>query len=59
MLKSNPKSFVPIKMWMFNKLNYELLRLVLLNIKAKIAATNKINPLAASNLKNHLNGAVI
>ena len=28
----------------------------LLTIKANIALINKTNPLAASNLKNHLNG---
>ena len=32
---------------------------LLLKIKAIIAAINKIKPLAASNLKNHLNGALI
>ena len=56
---AKPKFSVPINTWVFSNSKYKPLRLVLLKIKAKIAAINKINPLAASNLKNHLNGAVI
>lgn len=51
-----PKLFSPIKIYLSNVSKYNDDIEELLIISAKIALTNKINPLAASNLKNHLKG---
>ena len=54
-----PKLFNPKKIYFSKVSKYKYDSEVLLIIRAKIALINKTNPLAASNLKNHLNGAVI
>ena len=52
-----PKLFIPMNKYSFNIEKYKTENCELLIIKAKIAAISNIKPLAASNLKNHLNGA--
>tara|TARA_B100002051_G_C16438606_1_gene487795 strand:- start:15 stop:278 length:264 start_codon:yes stop_codon:yes gene_type:complete len=47
---------MPIKKYLSNVEKYKLEKLELLTNRAIIAAKNKIRPLAASSLKNHLNG---
>jgi hypothetical protein len=42
--------------YLFNVEKYKSAKFELLINKAMIAANNKTNPLAASNLKNHLKG---
>ena len=51
-----PKLFIPINKYLFKVEKYKLDKSELLTIKAIIAANKRIKPLAASNLKNHLNG---
>ena len=51
-----PKLFIPIKIYLFRLSKYNDDIDELLIISATIALINKISPLAASNLKNHLKG---
>ena len=51
-----PKLFIPIKIYLFRLSKYNDDIDELLIISATIALINKINPLAASSLKNHLKG---
>lgn len=51
-----PKLFMPTNKYLLSVEKYKLLKFELLIINANIAAINKIKPLAASRLKNHLNG---
>ena len=51
-----PKLFIPIKIYLFRLSKYNDDIEELLIISAAIALINKINPLAASSLKNHLKG---
>jgi len=51
-----PKLFNPIKIYLSKVSKYNNDKEELLIIRATIALINKINPLAASNLKNHLKG---
>ena len=53
------KILIPIKMYFSNVEKYISARFELLITKAIIAANKSTNPLAASNLKNHLNGLEI
>ena len=52
----NPKLFTPINKYLFNVAKYNSANPELLIKRAIIAANNKTKPLAASSLKNHLNG---
>ena len=52
----NPNLLMTINKYCSNVWKYSSLKLELLTIKAIIAAINSTRPLAASNLKNHLNG---
>ena len=54
-----PKLLKPTKIYFSKILKYNSDKEELLTINAIIALINKIKPLAASNLKNHLNGAEI
>ena len=54
-----PKLLIPKNKYLFNVEKYNSDKLELLTIKAIMAAKSKTRPLAASNLKNHLNGFVI
>ena len=51
-----PKLFNPKKIYFSKVSKYKYDSEELLIIRAKIALINKTNPLAASNLKNHLKG---
>ena len=51
-----PKLLMPRKKYFSNVSKYKYDNDELLIIRAKIALINNINPLAASSLKNHLNG---
>ena len=58
--KINPsQEFIPINKYFSKVLKYRFDNSELLITKAIIALNNSTNPLAASNLKNHLNGLVI
>ena len=48
--------FETLNKYLFKVEKYKLDKSELLTIKAIIAANKRIKPLAASNLKNHLNG---
>ena len=50
------KLFIPINKYLFKVEKYKSDKSELLTIKAITAANNKIKPLAASSLKNHLKG---
>ena len=52
----NQKLLIPMNRYLFSVEKYKSARFELLINKAIIAANNKTNPLAASNLKNHLKG---
>ena len=52
----NPKLLIPINKYLFNDEKYNPDKSELLIISAIIAANNSTRPLAASSLKNHLNG---
>ena len=52
----NPKLFIPINKYLFKVVKYKSANTELLINNAIIAANNNTNPLAASNLKNHLKG---
>ena len=54
-----PKLFIPINKYFSKVLKYRFDNSELLITKAIIALNNSTKPLAASNLKNHLNGLVI
>ena len=54
-----PKLFTPINKYFSKVLKYRFDNSELLITKAIIALNNNTKPLAASNLKNHLNGLVI
>ena len=54
-----PKLLIPIKRYLFRVSKYKYESCELLIISAIIALINRIRPLAASNLKNHLKGDVI
>ena len=61
LIQCNILSFKPISLNPINKYfskveKYKSAYVELLIIKANIALNNKTNPLAASSLKNHLNG---
>ena len=51
-----PTLLIPINIYLFNVVKYKSEKFELLINSAIIAANNKTKPLAASNLKNHLNG---
>ncbi len=51
-----PNLFIPIKMYLSKVEKYSADKFELLIIKATTAANKRTNPLAASNLKNHLKG---
>jgi len=52
----NPKLLIPINKYLFKVAKYKSASPELLINNAIIAANNNTNPLAASNLKNHLKG---
>ena len=52
----NPYWLIPKNKYLFKVEKYNSEKFELLMIKAIIAANNNTNPLAASNLKNHLKG---
>ena len=54
-----PKLFIPINNYFSKVLKYKFDNSELLINSAIIALNNNTKPLAASNLKNHLNGLVI
>ena len=51
-----PNSLIPINRYFSNVWKYKSAKDPLLIINANIAAIKRTNPLAASSLKNHLNG---
>ena len=54
-----PNSLIPKNKYSFKVEKYKFDKLELLMNSAIIAANNRTKPLAASNLKNHLNGVEI
>ncbi len=52
----NPKLLIPINKYLLSVEKYKSDKFELLITRAATAANNKTKPLAASSLKNHLNG---